>query len=79
MKNKKLLGAILSALVFILYYGIIFGGIFLFEILYPKEMPLVLFFILIVLFGIPLVGIIMALYSRILEIQGGEEEEAKKY
>ena len=34
---------------------------------------------LLILFGIPLVGIIMALYSRILEIQGGEEEEAKKY
>ena len=79
MKNKKLLGAILSALVFILYYGMVLGILLVVELLYPGEIPLFVFLILISLFGIPLVGIIAALYSRILEIQSGEEEEAKKY
>ena len=73
MKNRKILGAILSALVFILYYGIILG------ILFVVEVPLVLSLIFIAIFGIPLIGIIMALYSRIIEINNGEEEEAKKY
>lgn len=73
MKNKKLLGAILSALVFILCYGIILGILFLVEV------PFVLSFIFIAIFGIPFIGIIMALYSRIIEINNGEEEEAKKY
>ena len=76
--NKKLWGAIISASVFILYFGSLFlfftaAGIF------TKDFPLPLFFIILLFLSIPLVGIILALVFRVKEIKSGEEEEAIKY
>ena len=79
MKDKKILGAVLSAFIFILYFGIAFGIVFITGLLYPGEMPFFVYIILITLFGIPFIGILIALHSRIQEINSGEEEESLKY
>ena len=71
--NKKLFGAVLSAIFFIAYFG---GLLLLFTAagIISKDVPLPLFLLFIVILAVPLVGI-----YRIREIKGGEEEEAKKY
>ncbi len=79
MKDKKKFGAILSALIFILYFGVAFGIVFISGLLYPGEIPFFVYLILITLFGIPFIGILIALRSRIQEINSGEEEESLKY
>jgi hypothetical protein len=78
MKVKKLWGAILSAIVFILYFGLLIFFFTMAEIL-TGDLPLPVFAIISFLLLIPLVGIVTALVLRVREIQGGEEEEAKKY
>jgi len=76
--NKKLWGAIVSASVFILYFGSLFL-IFTLAGITTKDLPLPLFFIILLFLAIPLIGIILALIFRIKEINSGEEEDAKKY
>lgn len=78
MNKKKLLGAILSGGISILYFGmlfILFTGLGI----STKDIPWPLFIIMILFLLAPLIGIIVALISRIEEINGGEEEESKKY
>ena len=78
-KRKKLIGALLAGCLVILYYGVILfiasqAGLFT-----DPDIPKFLIIIILVAFLIPIVGVTIALVSRMREIQSGEEEEAKKY
>ena len=42
-------------------------------------MPWMLYWFMVLLFGVPIIGIIYNLVGRIKEINGGEEDEASKY
>ncbi len=78
MNKKKLLGAILSGGFIIIYFGALFL-LFTYLGITTKDIPLPLFIVMIIFLLIPLIGIIIALISRIEEINNGEEEESKKY
>lgn len=77
--NKKLWGAFLSGIVFIVYLAMIISLLVYAQATGTEKMPVGIFIYLLVAFSIPFVGIIYALYSRVNEIHKGEEEEAKKY
>ncbi len=79
MEKKKIWGAILSGGAFILYLSFFLYLIFFFEVDSTEKLPVGLFIFLIIILSIPLIGIVASLVSRIREIKGGEEEEAKKY
>ena len=74
----KILGAIISACIFILYFGFVFTMIFYTGVT-TGEIPMFSFILLLIVFAIPFIGMIVALWMRIREILSGEEEEAKKY
>lgn len=76
--HKKIWGACLSSLIFSIFF-IFF--IVLFTVLYFKEseFPFILYLILCMVFGFPILGIIINLIKRIKEIKGGEENVASKY
>ena len=71
--NKKIVGAILSALIIILIYG----SIFLF-VLNDIVLGYDFLFLLIIISAI-ILGVVISLIGRIKEIKNGEEEKAKKY
>ena len=72
---NKIIGCVLSGGIVLLYY------IFLFSIILVShnEMPISLFLFFLILFLVPIIGIVYVLFMRISEICSGEEEEAKKY
>ncbi len=76
-KTKKILGAVLSSL--------LFGGVFLFLMglftyfWFMGDIPLVYFILLLFMVGSPFIAIVVNLVKRIQEINGGEEDEASKY
>lgn len=76
--SKKIIGACLSSFIFGMFFIFL---IILFTYLKIKEkaMPFLLYIFLIIVFGFPLLGIIINLIKRIKEIKGGEENEASKY
>lgn len=78
MNKKKLLGALLSGGISIIYFGTL---LFIFTSLgiNTKDIPLPIFILIVLFLLMPLIGIIIALISRIKEISNGEEEQAKKY
>ena len=78
MNKKKLLGALLSGEISIIYFGTL---LFIFTSLgiNTKDIPLPIFILIVLFLLMPLIGIIIALISRIKEISNGEEEQAKKY
>lgn len=78
MNKKKLLGAILSGGITIIYFGLIFL-LFFYHELTTKDIPLLTFIIMLIIIFIPLAGIVISLIFRINEIKSGEEDEAKKY
>ncbi len=72
---NKIIGCVLSGGFVLLYY------IFLFSVILfsYNEMPISMFLLFIILFLVPIIGIVCVLFMRINEIRSGEEEEAKKY
>ena len=78
MNKKKLLGAILSGGITIIYFGLIFL-LFFYQELTTKDIPFPTFIIMLIFIFIPLAGIVISLIFRINEIKSGEEDEAKKY
>ena len=72
-------GALLSGLSVIIYYSFILILVFSDGFIFDNSMPKPLVSILLIIIGIPLLGVTIALISRIRELKGGEEEEAKKY
>ena len=77
--NKKLLGAVLSSIFFIVYLAMLISLLVYTQLTEVDKMPTCIFIFLLVIFGVPFIGIIYALYSRVNEIHNGEEEKAKKY
>ena len=78
-KKKKSLGALLAGILVILYFGFflfvtISAGLFT-----DPEIPKFVIIIILFAFLLPVIGVIIALVSRMREINSGEEEEAKKY
>lgn len=78
-KTKKIVGAIVSSFIFSLLFLFIGGVIAYFQFTEAEKMPWFLFIFLMLIFIIPIFGIIYNLVNRIKEIKGGEEDEASKY
>lgn len=76
--QRKILGACLSSLAFSAFFimFIIFFTILLFV---EEDFPIMIYIILVMIFGFPVLGIVVNLIKRIKEIKGGEENEASKY
>lgn len=77
MNKKKLLGAVLSGGLILIYYGVIIGCFIYLEDWTFERFPFITIFLLI--FGIIFIALFVALLMRIKEIKNGEEEEARKY
>lgn len=78
-KRKKITGAIISSVIFSLFFVFIAGIITYFQFTEAEKMPWILYYFLIFVFCFPVIGIVINLVNRIKEIQGGEEDEASKY
>ena len=76
--HKKILGACLSSLIFSLFF-LAFIILFTVILFTDTEFPIILYIIIVSIFGFPIFGIIINLIKRIKEIRGGEENEASKY
>ena len=76
--HKKILGACLSSLIFSLFF-LAFIILFTVILFTDTEFPIILYMIIVSIFGFPILGIIINLIKRIKEIKGGEEDEASKY
>lgn len=76
--HRKILGACLSSLIFSLFF-ILFLVLFTVLVLTEEDFPFILYIILCMIFGFPVIGILLNLIKRIKEIKGGEENEASKY
>ncbi len=77
--KKKIRGAILSSLIFGFFFLSLVGMIVYFQLTEVEKMPWFVFFFVIFMLMIPVLGIIYNLIIRIKEIKGGEEDEASKY
>ena len=78
-KSKKIKGAIISSLIFSLFFIFIAVIITYFQFTELDKMPWILYIFIMVIFIFPIVGIVYNLIVRIKEINGGEEDEASKY
>ncbi len=77
--RRKIFGACLSSLISSLFF---LAFVILFTIIKfskPGEFPWTIYLILMLIFTMPLLGIVINLIKRIKEIRGGEEDEASKY
>lgn len=80
MKNKKkIIGAVLSSLVYVSFIAIYLGLIIYFQITETEKIPTFFFILLVTVLLVPIVGIIINLIMRINEIKNGEEEKSSKY
>lgn len=78
-KKKRIISAVISSLVFSVFFLLIGGIITYFQITETEKMPWILFVFVTFIFTIPVIGIIYNLIIRIKEIMKGEEDEASKY
>lgn len=78
-KRKKITGAVLSSFIFSLFFIAMAFGITYFQVTQADKIPWLVYAFLMLLFGFPVIGIVINLVNRIKEIQGGEEDEASKY
>lgn len=78
-KCKKIIGAIISSIVFLMFFGSLIGVISYFQFTESDAIPLPIYLFLIMLLGIPFISMLYNLLIRIKEIIGGEEDEASKY
>lgn len=78
-KSKKIIGAIISSVIFGAFFIAIVSGITYFQLTEEDRMPWIVYGIVMCLFGFPIIGIVYNLVIRIKEILGGEEDEASKY
>lgn len=78
-KFEKIIGAIIPSLFFGALTLFIPAIITVLQFTEIDKMPWPFFFFIIVIFALPLIGIIYNLIVRIIEINGGEEDEASKY
>ncbi len=78
-KTKKIVGAVISSFLFGAFFLFLIGMISYFQFTEPKNMPWLIYLFIIAVLGVPLLGMVVNLISRIKEINGGEEDEASKY
>lgn len=78
-KSKKIMGAVGSSLIFSFFFIFILAMIIYFQTTETDKMPWLIYFFLVVILSLPLIGIVINLIKRIKEINGGEEDEASKY
>lgn len=78
-RGKKIIGAIVSSIIFSLFFIFLVSMITYFQFTEAEKMPWFVYIFTIALFGAPIIGIIGNLIARIIEINGGEEDEASKY
>lgn len=77
--REKIMGAVISSLIFSALFIFLGGLIFYFQVVSSDKMPWILFAFFEVILEVPVVGILINLIKRIKEILGGEEDEASKY
>lgn len=76
---KKIVGAILSSVIFSLFFVFLVSMSTYFQLTEDEKMPWIIYILILTIFGTPIIGIIGNLIARIKEINGGEEDEASKY
>ena len=77
--KKKILGAVLSSLVYTLFIAMYLTLIIYFQITETEKIPAFIFVLLVIVLSVPIIGIIINLIMRINEIKSGEEEKSSKY
>lgn len=78
-KAKKIWGAVLSSVIFSLFFVFLVGTITYFQLTEAEKMPWLIYGAMMFIFLLPLLSIGYNLVLRIKEINGGEEDEASKY
>lgn len=76
-KKRKIIGAIISSLIFSSFFLFILGIIIYSQL--KESIPWLLFVFITLIVILPVIGTIYNLIIRIKEIKGGEEDEASKY
>ena len=77
--KKKILGAVLSSLVYTFFIVMYLTLIIYFQITETDKIPAFIFVLLVIVLSVPIIGIISNLIMRINEIKSGEEEKSSKY
>lgn len=77
--KKKILGAVLSGLLFEIIFISFTIAMIYFQITDENKMPLPMFIIVISIEIVLIISLLYSTISRIKEIKGGEEDEASKY
>lgn len=78
-KMKKIVGAVISSLLFGSIFLFVIGIITYFQCTESKNIPWLIYIFIMIILCVPLFGMVVNLISRIKEINGGEEDEASKY
>ena len=78
-KKRRIIGAIISSLVFSIFFIFLASMILFFQLTKEEQIPWIIFAFLEFIFLLPITGIFYNLIVRIKEINGGEEDEASKY
>lgn len=78
-KSEKIIGAILSSIILSLFFVFMIALFIYLQNTETDKLPWLLFLFFIIIFSLPIIGIIYNLIIRIKEIKGGEEDEASKY
>ncbi len=78
-KRKKIIGAVVSSIVFSIWFIFLGLVILIFQVKEADKIPWIIFAFIEFIFLIPITGIFYNLVTRIKEINGGEEDEASKY
>ena len=76
---KKKTGSILSAIVMIIIFVAMIGVMIYAQIDSGDEIPIGVLTVIIVPLAVCVLGVVIALFQRLKEINGGEEDEADKY
>ena len=77
--TKKIMGAIISSLSFSFIFIFIISLISYFQFTESDKIPWFIYWAIMILLAFPILSIIVNLIKRIIEIKGGEEDEASKY
>ncbi len=78
-KTKKILGAIISSIIFSTIFIFLIGTVSYFQFTESEVMPWPIYIFIVLILGFPVLGTIYNLIERIKEVLGGEEDEASKY
>ena len=76
-RQKKRFGSLVSAVIVIAFMAAWMALLIWIKI--QDAMPNVIFYIMISVYILAIIGIIIAVVQRLSEINGGEEDEASKY